>query len=97
MSASASKTTTDLEEIRQWAEKRGGKPAKVKAAGNDEEGEGLLRLDFPGYSGGDSLKEIDWEEWYEIFQEKNLAFLYQEKTSGGKESRFFKLVSNKDS
>lgn len=96
MSANSSKTTTDLQEIRQWAEKRGAKPAKVKSAGNDEEGEGLLRLDFPGYSGGDTLKKIDWDEWYGIFQEKNLAFLYQEKTSGGKESRFFKLVSKKD-
>ena len=96
MSATSAKTTTDLEEIRQWAEKRGGKPAKVKTAGNDEEEEGLLRLDFPGFSGGDTLKKIEWDEWFGIFQKKNLAFLYQEKTTGGKESRFFKLVSKSD-
>jgi hypothetical protein len=96
MSASSSKTATDLEEIRKWAEKRGGKPAKVKGAGKDEEGEGLIRIDFPGYSGADSLKEISWEEWYEIFQDRNLAFLYQDKTADGKESRFFKLVSNNE-
>jgi hypothetical protein len=94
MTSHSSNTTTDLKEIRKWAEKRGGKPTKVKGAGNDKEGEGLLRLDFPGYSGGDSLEEISWEEWYKIFQDKELAFLYQDKTSEGKESRFFKLIKN---
>jgi len=93
MSSHSSKTATDLKEIQKRAEKRGGKPAKVKGAGNDGEGQGLLRIDFPGYSGEDSLKEISWEEWYKIFQDNNLEFLYQEKTAAGKESRFFKLVN----
>ena len=96
MAAGESKTTTDLKEIKKWAEKREGKPAKVKGVGSGEEGDGLIRIDFPGYSGGDSLQEITWEEWYEIFQDRDLAFLYQEKTSNGKESRFFKLVSSKE-
>ncbi|WP_247236666.1 hypothetical protein [Telluribacter sp. SYSU D00476] len=95
MSSHSSKTTTDLKEIQQWAEQRQGKPAKVKGAGNTDEGEGLIRIDFPGYSGGDSLEEISWEEWYEIFQKNGLAFLYQEETKDGDESRFFKLVNNK--
>jgi len=95
MAAHEAKTATDLQEIKKWAEKRGGKPAKVKGVGSGEDGDGLIRIDFPGYSGGDSLQEISWEEWYEIFQDRELAFLYQEKTVDGKESRFFKLVSNK--
>ena len=94
MASHESKTATDLKEIQQWAEKRGGKPAKVKGVGKGE-GDGLIRIDFPGYSGEDSLEEISWEEWYKIFQERDLAFLYQDKTSDGKESRFFKLVNNK--
>ena len=93
MSSHSSKTATDLEEIKKWAEKRGGKPTKVKGAGNDSAGEGLLRIDFPGYSGENSLEEISWEEWYEIFQKNELAFLYQEETAAGKESRFFKLIN----
>ncbi|GAB3169073.1 hypothetical protein [Telluribacter humicola] len=64
MSSHSSNTTTNLKEIQQWAEQRQGKPTKVKGAGNTEEGEGLIRIDFPGYSGGDSLEEISWEEWY---------------------------------
>ena len=95
MASHESKTATDLKEIQKWAEKRGGKPSKVKGVGKGE-GDGLIRIDFPGYSGGDSLEEISWEEWYKIFQDNDLAFLYQEKTAEGKESRFFKLVNNKN-
>jgi hypothetical protein len=84
-------TTTDHDTIRKWAEKRGGKPAAVK--GSDEKDAGILRIDFPGYSGADSLEEISWDEFFKKFDEKKLNFLYQEKTSEGKESRFNKFVS----
>jgi glutathione synthase/RimK-type ligase-like ATP-grasp enzyme len=97
MSSHSSQTTTKLEDIKQWAEERGGKPAVVKSTENSKEGGGVLRINFPGYSGEDTLEEISWEEWYKVFQERNLAFLYQEETAGGKESRFFKLVANDDS
>ena len=87
-----SKTTTDLNEIKKWAEARNGKPSKVKGVGKDSD-EGIIRIDFPGYSGEDSLEEISWDDWYKISQERKLFFLYQDKTSDGKESRFFKLVN----
>ena len=88
---SESKVTTDHEEIRRWVEKRGGHPARVKGT---ERGEsvGLLRIDYPGFSGEGKLEEISWEEFFEAFEENNLAFLYQEKTKDGEESRFSKLV-----
>ena len=89
---SDSKTTTDLKEIKKWAEERDGKPAKVKGVGKGKD-DGIIRIDFPGYSGEDSLEHITWEDLYEIFQDRKLAFLYQDKTNDGKESRFFKLVS----
>ncbi len=91
-SSSSSKTTTNHDEIRKWAEARGGKPATVKRTESNGEA-GVLRIDFPGYSGKDSLEEISWDEFFQKFDEKHLAFLYQDKTSGGEESRFFKLVS----
>ncbi len=90
--ASESKTTTDHKTIQKWSEARGGKPATVKSTEKDGEA-GVLRIDFPGYSGAGSLEEISWDEFFEKFDEKNLAFLYQEHTSSGEESRFFKLVS----
>ncbi len=90
--ASESKTTTDHKMIQAWSEARGGKPATVKSTEHDGE-VGVLRIDFPGYSGAGSLEEMSWDEFFKKFDEKNLAFLYQEHTSSGEESRFFKFVS----
>ena len=90
--AGESRVTADHETIRKWAEARGGKPATVKRTENDEE-VGVLRIDFPGYSGTSSLEEITWDEFFAKLDEKHLAFLYQDTTSSGEESRFFKLVS----
>ncbi len=90
-SKSSSKTTTDHEEIRNWVEERGGHPAIVK--GTEKRGSALLRIDYPGYSGEDTLEEISWDEFFEMFDENNLAFLYQEETQDGGESRFSKFVS----
>jgi hypothetical protein len=54
---------------------------------------GLLRLDFPGYSGADSLQHISWEEFFKKFDENGLALLHQDTTADGKKSNFNKLVS----
>src|SRR5437588_11138546 len=86
------RTTTNHNEIRKWAEARGGKPATVKRTESDGEA-GVIRIDFPGYSGQDALEEITWDEFFAKFDEEQLAFLYQDKPSSGEESRFFKLVS----
>jgi hypothetical protein len=56
----------------------------------------LLRIDFPGYSGKDSLQEVSWDEFFEKFDEQGLALLYQEKTKGGQPSNFNKLVSRRN-
>jgi hypothetical protein len=53
---------------------------------------GVLRIDFPGFTGKGTLKPISWDQWFRIFDERDLAFLCQDKTSDGKISRFFKLV-----
>jgi len=78
--------------IRKWVEKRGGRPATVKES-KDTTGAGILRIDFPGYGGKEQLEEIDWETFFQKFEESKLAFLYQEETANGKESRFSKFVS----
>ncbi len=88
----SSNYTTDHEKIRKWAEDRGAKPACVKGTGGKHD-VGMLRLDFPGYSGEESLTHISWEEWFGKFDERELALLYQEKTAEGKKSNFNKLVS----
>jgi hypothetical protein len=87
--------TIDHDEIRKWVEERGGKPATVKRTGDKNE-PGLLRIDFPGYSGEGTLEEISWDDFFEKFEEAELAFVYQEETADGKTSRFSKLVRRTD-
>lgn len=82
--------TTDHDEIRRWVEERGGKPARVKWTVGRKDA-GLLRVDFPG-SGEDTLEQIDWDTWFEAFDEDDLEFVCQDETSDGRQSRFNKLV-----
>lgn len=84
--------TTDHDEIRGWAEERGAKLARVRGTGSKDD-LGVLRLDFPGYTGEDTLEEISWDDWFRKFDEEGLAFIYQEVTAGGEKSNFNKIVS----
>lgn len=87
----SSNATTDHDFIRQWAEERGAQPACVKGTG--KKGDlGMIRLDFPGYSGADSLQPISWDEWFDRFDANHLALIVQDKTASGETSNFNKLV-----
>ncbi len=87
-----SRVTTNHDEVRKWVESRGGFPAAVKKTrGTDEPG--IVRIDFPGFKGGESLERISWEDFFEQFDRRGLAFLYQEKTASGRVSRFNKIIS----
>lgn len=79
-------TTSDHDEIRSWAEKRRGRPARVKGAA----GGGILRIDFGEPEKG--LEPISWEEFFRIFDHNRLLFLHQDETADGKPSRFNKFV-----
>ncbi|MBV9506681.1 MAG: hypothetical protein JO323_16945 [Acidobacteriia bacterium] len=78
--------------MRQWAEERGAQPSCVKGTGSKDD-TGMIRLDFPGYSGAESLQAIEWDEWFEEFDKRNLALIVQDTTAGGQQSNFNKLVS----
>lgn len=85
----AAKQTTDHQKIRKWAEARGGRPAAVADTQSDADA-GILRIDFEEPDAG--LREISWDDFFRTFEERKLAFLYQENTKDGGESRFFKFV-----
>lgn len=78
--------------IRKWAEERNARPTRVKRTGSGGD-PGVLRLDFPGYSGEDELEEISWDEFFRKFDEEGLDFIYQDRTASGEISNFNKLVS----
>jgi len=86
---SSAKTTTDHDEIRRWVEERGGHPATVKRTMGKGHTPGLLRIDYPGFSGEESLEEITWNEFFDKFDHEELAFLYQDEP----DSRFSKLIA----
>jgi hypothetical protein len=83
------KTTTDHSTIRKWAEKRGGVPTSVADTGRDNE-PGVLRLDFEPKD--KKLDKISWDDFFAKFDGEKLAFLYQDTTEDGAESRFHKFV-----
>lgn len=89
--AGESRTTTDHNQIKKWAEERGGEPVKIASTGDGSD-PGLIRLHFPDFSSDDPFEPISWDDFFRKFDEANLEFVYQETTSGGQRSNFFKLV-----
>ena len=86
---SEGRTTTDHDEIRRWVEERDGRPAAVRTSGKG----GILRIDFGEPE--ETLEPIEWDEFFRIFEENDLAFLHQDEVAGGKTSRFNKFVARK--
>ncbi len=74
-------TTTHHETIRKWAESKGGKPAAVDRThqGGDV---GIIRIMFPEarQSEHESLVEITWDEFFEEFDKRELALVYDDKS-----------------
>jgi hypothetical protein len=91
MSDHDGRTTTDHDTIRAWAEARGGRPARVADSGEGKDGGGILRIDFQDPDAG--LEEIDWDTFFQIFEDRGLAFLHQDETAEGGTSRFNRFVS----
>lgn len=86
---SEAKSTTNHAEIRRWAEKNGGRPARVRDTGGKQDS-GILRIDFG--EADESLEEISWDDFFKTFDQNHLALLYQDKTADGAPSRFNKFV-----
>jgi hypothetical protein len=72
-----SETTTDHDTIRKWAEKHKGKPAAVKRT-HDEDDTGIIRIMFPSapHSHHEALMEISWDEFFEEFDKRKLALVF---------------------
>jgi len=89
---SSATSTTSHDEIRKWAERHGGKPARVADTARGGRG-GVLRINFeePGGDNDERLEEIGWDEWFRTFDESELALLH-----GEGESRFNKLVAREN-
>jgi hypothetical protein len=91
---SSARTMTDHDQIRRWAEQRHAQPACVKRTGGKGD-PGMIRLDFPGFTGKQSLAPISWNQWFDAFDDNGLALLVQDTTARGQRSNFNKLVSRR--
>lgn len=60
---------TDHDEIRNWVEERGGRPAKLAEVEAEGEEIGLLRIEFPDIEIDANLESISWEEFFDKFEE----------------------------
>ncbi len=89
--STASKVTTDHEEIRRWAAERDGKPAAATSPKRRNDDGAAIRICFPDDRGA-KLDEISWKDWFKKFEAGRLALLYQEHIAGGDKSNFNRLV-----
>jgi hypothetical protein len=87
---SQANATINHDEIRKWVEERGGRPARVKRTAEKGDEGGILRIDFGEPE--KSLEEISWDDFFEVFDDRKLAFLHQDQKSGSEQSYFFKFV-----
>ena len=81
--------TIDHDEIRQWVEDRGGQAAIVASSRSADSG--LLRIDFG--EKGEELEQIPWEDFFRLFEEYDLAFVYQEELGDGEVSYSYQFVA----
>ena len=92
MSSLESKTTDNHEIIQNWVEERSGQPALADGIIDKGKAGRMLRINFSSNT-KEGLNDISWELFFEIFDENNLAFLYQEENIDGDQAKFYKIIN----
>ena len=82
--------TTNHDVIRKWAEERKAIPSTVEGT-KQRDTISVLRFDFPLGPSRSRLRHVSWDEWFKAFDERGLNFIYQEQTTNGRQSNFFRL------
>ena len=67
-------TLTDHDSIKRWAREHGARPALVKGTARDTE-DNVLRFAMEGTSQDGRLEPIDWDDWFQRFDESGLALM----------------------
>jgi hypothetical protein len=76
------KITTNHDEIRSWAERRGGKPQIIELDDQQKSVVGV-RIDFPGkldesYAIESIEQDASWQRFFTVFDGQSLAFEYSD-------------------
>ena len=80
--------TTDHETIREWVEQRGGTPAHVIGAPDDESSLYIVREDEEMAE----MESLTWDEFFETFDSEGLAFVYQDREVGETDEWLYDIV-----
>ncbi|MHB2263967.1 hypothetical protein [Aliihoeflea sp. PC F10.4] len=100
----STRTLTDRDEIRDWAAARMGSPAISEASPSVGGDDPILSLVFDQASYQDQDRGADpsialggreiveWDEWFKVFNEKNLALVVREEEPGRKDS-FHEIIA----
>jgi len=97
-------TLTDHDAIRDWAAVRAGQPAMNDPAPGMEQSQPILRFVFGQHSYQDNdegadrpggLSIIEWDEWFQMFDERKLALVVHEDVPGRRE-QFHELIRREE-
>ena len=80
--------TVNHMKIKEWAEKRNGKPTML--LGTPNQMHGLLYIDFG--EGEFSFQEITWQYFFKVFENRGYAFLYEQNSDNSLNSKFYKFI-----
>lgn len=81
-----SERTIDHDVIRRWAAEREGHPAVVRKSGEEP----VLRIDFGDAE--DGMQQLTWQEFFALFDQKELAFRHEDETADGDQSLEYSFV-----
>lgn len=88
-------TLTDHDKIRDWAAARAGSPALSDTTSGMEQSHPVLHLIFgqlayqeagEGVDRTDGLTVVDWDEWFRLFDERQLALVVNIEAPGKRDS-----------
>ena len=67
-------TLTDHDSIKRWAREHGARPALVKGTARHNDAD-ALQLAMEGTTQDGRLEPIDWDDWFQRFDESGLALM----------------------
>ncbi len=79
--------------ISRWAQARGAQPATGVGKVDIQDGGATIRFDFPGLG---RLKPMSWADWFRVFEQENLVFVFEDQTQEGLPSHTYRLVRMDD-
>lgn len=94
----AFRRTINHEEIRSWVQEHGGQPRALRTTDGDF---AIVRFDYrdalQSSASSVPLEPISWDEFFHQFEDRRLAFVYEENAESGQENKLSKLVGRQGS